>query len=322
MKKTKRIWSMVLTVVMVCGVMFTNVATIHAATKKVRTDQPGLFAYDGKNIYYTATDYSGWGLNKLDPKTKKSTTVVDWKKFNNRTLAELTIKGDYIYFLANTSKDRYGCYYELHRVKKNGSGLKSLKVLTDDFVIVGKNIYYVENKIDKESIGEEGMDAEGYLPTGRIMKMNLDGSGKKVVKKYSTRDHQYTLAVYNGKAIYGDKYGAWNYKTLGGGTSIRIDKVAKLGTDRQDIDPISECDVYVNGYKYYRNDDGSLCRMKNGSEKEEVIVNESKRGKTHRFRVCGDYIIGQGWSGLDYVIFCVKTDGKEYKVLHRRVAAG
>ena len=132
------------------------------------------------------------------------------------------------------------------------------------------------------------------------------------------------LAVYKGALAYGeDLVDGLCMKTLKG-TIVDFEKGAKAAHDKNDSsNEIYEGNVYSNGYKYYVNDNGSFCRSKDGSEKSQTIISNEKRGRVFHYRICGDYIMGMMWNNnFEYEIFCVKINGKNYKTLHRRVAAG
>lgn len=319
MKRTKKvkICSLLLCILIAFAAILESPIRVQAAAK-IPADHPGIFSYDGKYIYYAATDFGGKGITRYDPKTNKKKVILSWEKFNRKSMIDLCVKGDYIYFLANNAKDRYGLSYGLYRVKKDGSKLKNLKVYTHDFVIVGNMIYYVEDKIVK-GVGYEGKDdSTSFSTTQKLMKVKLDGSGKKKVKEFDYVPH---IAIYNNKLIVSSDSSTNNYQTISG-KEIDIATIAPLGKDSDICNPFSWSDVkaYADGYEYFWDSDtGNFCR-----QKEEGKVTKVLSAEKHimRYRICGNYIMHLTMENGQYKISCMKTNVKGRKTLSSVYAAG
>lgn len=180
-----------------CLTMILSVS-VNAFAAERRLTRPGNAVKDGAYVYYSY-NMNGirQGIMRYNTVTKTKKQICDWKFKGNRTngFSQLSVKGDYIYCVWD--QNREGLDY-IYRIKKDGSAMKKLAVGTNP-VIVDSKIYYFQEVV-KQSIFTVG--------TGKIYKMNLDGTGKTLVRQpYSNKVVTYELCRLGDHNIaYYDSY--------------------------------------------------------------------------------------------------------------------
>lgn len=207
MRKLRRLLATTLAVVMTLTslTMMNSVDTQAKGTKSIVV--PGCAVKEGKYIYYAYEgDGMRMGITRYNTETGKTKLIFHDEKNVGYGYHKLTVKGSYIYFVwSKTEHGASDCNY-VYRVGTNGKNLKKL-ALAGDYVIKGKKIYFLEEKIQHE-------DGETYgLKTGNICSMSLTGTGKKVVKTIRTNEiYNYSLALYDGKVVYSNVRDDVTYK--------------------------------------------------------------------------------------------------------------
>ena len=144
---------------------------------------------DGKYLYY-CPNYQ-YGLTKRNLKTGKQVIISDMIGAE-----ALSIHGNKIYF---SYMEAFGRYFDIFRMDKDGKNVEKL-ALGHSPTIVGKYIYYVGGKIEKDS------NLEMFSSDG-IYRMSLSGTDKeKVISGEASSIVKWGSKLYYNKDYNGDYY--------------------------------------------------------------------------------------------------------------------
>jgi hypothetical protein len=135
-------------------------------TSVVQIYTPDRAVRSGKYVYYALGNDGSGSLVKYNIKTKKSKTL--YKKYGCKSLS---VNGSYIYCCVDKYSGSDNSNYYIYRISKDGKKVKQLDKGYDP-VVIGKYIYYVKTKNEKNS---------EYDTSIGIYRMKLDGSGKKKI---------------------------------------------------------------------------------------------------------------------------------------------
>ena len=127
-----------------------------------------LLVKEGDWLYYR-NSHDGGSIYKVKTDGTKNT------KINDISSCDITINGDWIYFRALAPKDKY---YELFRIRKDGTGLKDLNVQCYRISVTDKYVYYLP--------GIPIID--GYMG---VCKMKKDGTNKPILIQKPKSDDSY-----------------------------------------------------------------------------------------------------------------------------------
>ena len=271
---------------------------------------------DNTNDIYYAYEMGGlrMGITKYNPNTMEKKVIFSGGNKIGNGFYNLTIKGDYIYFIWDRALGtaEFDCY--LYRIKKNGKGIKSL-AKADNYVIKGNKIYYFV----------AGLNIEGEIidkrKTNIVRKMNLDGINKKKVKQLT---ESCILALYDEEVLV---YSGNQYYSLTGKKINIAENTSYKGTIYRDYDNRGNS-AMINGYKYYLNKDGNTLYRKNRDNQVNKVIlikKNTEGGYIWDFTICGNYVLvrcsGENlirvYDGYDYydamagAIYSVRIDGKE-----------
>lgn len=124
-----------------------------------------LLVKEGDWLYYR-NSHDGGSIYKVKTDGTKNT------KINDISSCDITINGDWIYFRSLAPKDKY---YELFRIRKDGTGLKDLNVQCYEISVTDKYVYYLP-----------GIDR--YDNNAGLCKMKKDGTNKTIFIEKSESD--------------------------------------------------------------------------------------------------------------------------------------
>lgn len=136
----------------------------------------------GKYIYYSVYNK----LYRFDTSQRKAKLI---KKFKGFSLSAINVYNKKIYLTVNSFRGTGGDIDHIYRINQSGSGARRLAKGCNCMVVDG-NIYYIQTKYNPSWQSDS---------TVAICRMNLNGSGKKVLRKVSSASQ---LSVYSGRVYY------------------------------------------------------------------------------------------------------------------------
>ncbi|KEI04585.1 hypothetical protein ADU80_03550 [Clostridium botulinum] len=198
-----------------------------------------LLVKEGDWLYYR-NSYDGGSIYKVKTDGTQNTKVNDISSCN------ITIDGDWIYFRSLAPQNKF---YELFRVKKDGTELQDLNIKAHKEKIIGEWIYYIP--------GTNFYDSHKGL-----CKMKKDGSCKTSV--FNQEEIAYPN-INNNCLIYDlDKV-----FFLENGKKLDLNE-SNYASD-ENYDNLKEMLCSSNEWLYFRQYNGKYYRMKNDMSNEEII---------------------------------------------------
>lgn len=268
-------------------------------------------------MYYS---FNNTGIIRFDTKTGKKKKIRDIKigKSQGRWFESLSLKGNYFYAAWNKQvggSRKNGSADYIYRISKDGKKVKKLAKGRMP-VIVGNYIYYMKTVYNKQT----GYDENANV----IMRMKLDGSAKKTVKKLSKGAEVSGLYRCGNQLVYGFEVNYQNYRYYNlNGKALASDTFVWTGNICVD-----QAKCYTKGgYDYYTDSESRdvLYRKNKKTGKVSKILKLNPKGqfseKVVSYYVSGDHIIVETFYthmafAIDVTkVYYIKTDGKAKKKL-------
>ena len=200
-------------------VLFTVLTTVSQATSISTSSANTTSAKSGDYVYYSVYNK----LYRVNTKTKKKQLILykkSWWDFNN-----ITVYKGYIYCIAerDAGDDTY-----IYRVKTDGTNGKLLGK-GENLVLYGGKLYY---KCDTDK-------------NKAIYRMNLDGSGKKLIKSATSI---YSFEIYKSNIYYSTLYNIYKVD-INGKNNKRLFYLLDEESDKA-MFSIYGGNIYYNRYDY------------------------------------------------------------------------
>lgn len=286
------------------------------AKKKVFEKITNTFQ-EGRYIYYSFNKGgASMGLKRYDTKTGKKKLIKARKKIVGGFDC-IEVKGKYIYMQGNSFPGSGGDINYIYRIRKDGKKMQKLAKGRSP-VIVGKYIYYIKTRFDKEIDSDQD--------TNVICKMKLDGTGKKVVKRLNKNTLLECLGKCDNKLVYLIG-GHWErrYCYLSGKEIKKDTIVMKWNTAQYSEEAgIEIAAAKVGNYKYYTNKNKNKLYRKNvKTGKSNTVAAFKGKEKITYFSVYGSYVIietdkynkatNKEWTQ----VYCIKGNGTSKKKIEK-----
>ena len=225
------------------------------------------------------------------------------------------MKYNYLYAAGDKQVGDYKHQYYICRISKDG---KKVKKLARGYkpVVIGNYIYYIKTQYNKN----EGMDES----TNVIMRMKLNGTSKKVVKKLSQNESISRLYRYGNQLVYGLLVDGQEYYYTKDGGTVEKDNFVRKGNILSD----DENGCTVGGYKYYTKVSGGYKCLYRKNQKtgkaSKILKMNPEQGYSENvtsFYVSGNYILVETfYTHLAFQVdvtkvYCIKCNGKSKKKL-------
>lgn len=274
------------------------------AASKEKIFVPSMAVMSGKQIYMAlGTQDQGGPLYSYNTSAKKK------KKISNLNCFDLNLKGNYIYCTVNNYYGSDGNDYYIYKISKSGKKTKKLAKGKRP-VVMGKYIYYIGMKQESSYFSTSGE------PTG-IYRMNLDGKGKKCIKKFTGAFTTSQLTRGNNRIIFRNDY-TLKYYCCGTNGKVRGTSISskKMSVSAKDFSPYTSTGVAdnlplsYNSYGYTYTTDGSKLVRKGSSSKKTLHKFKQENGNLGLTVDMGSYLMVSinGWRA-----YIISKSGKTIK---------
>lgn len=283
------------------------------AATKVRI--PDSACQQGNDIYYS---YSMGGLRmnlmKVNKKTHKKKVVLS-NKYKGKTtngFFNLNIKGNYIYagYDIQNGTDGSNEYICKINLKK-----KTKKILTKGRspVVIGKKIYFVRTKYNKNYFADE--DKGIYV-------MNFSGKGIRKVCNIPSGG-VYELGAAGNTLVYSSQksFDKYIYKCI----SVKGKKLGKINADsinRMNWNGGNDEKCTVGSKEYYVSGGRVICWDQETQEQTTLVRFGDENINVNSFHVFGNVMIVRGTTGMKGYIYMIPLGGENTKILLKKYDVG
>lgn len=260
-------------------VLSSVLTTVSEATSINTSSATTTSAKSGDYVYYSVYNK----LYRVNTKTKKKQLILykkSWWDFNN-----IKVYKGYIYCIAETYREDYTYIY---RVKTDGTNGKLLDK-GENLVLYGGKLYYNKYGTDKNN---------------GIYRMNLDGSGKKLIKSGSSI---YSFEIYKSNIYYSTLYNIYKVD-INGKNNTKLLYLLDEESDKV-MFSIYGGNIYYNRYDYNKQV-YSIYKYNLSSKKSSKVISNASG-----FDVSNGYIYYTTSSENNESIYRSKiSTGKKYLI--------
>ena len=280
MRKTREFIKRYLAVFLSLLIFLSPVLTTVSEATSINTSSATITsAKSGDYVYYSVYNK----LYRVNTKTKKKQLILykkSWWDFNN-----IKVYKGYIYCIAETYREDYTYIY---RVKTDGTNGKLLDK-GENLVLYGGKLYYNKYGTDKNN---------------GIYRMNLDGSGKKLIKSGSSI---YSFEIYKSNIYYSTLYNIYKVD-INGKNNTKLLYLLDEESDKV-MFSIYGGNIYYNRYDYNKQV-YSIYKYNLSSKKSSKVISNASG-----FDVSNGYIYYTTSSENNESIYRSKiSTGKKYLI--------